>query len=496
MRQRPPAGVLSVGQMPGLIDRIRSLEAVASRLEPDASERAGMAAPVVAYGERFLESLPGRPTYVPETDGGATLYESPIGEAPAGIETLLRVIDRSVDLTGINPTAAGHFGYIPGGGVYPAALGDYLAAVTNRYAGVFFANPGAVRMEHILTRWMATVVGFPETAAGNLTSGGSIATLIGIVTARDAHGIKAREIERAVIYSTAHAHHSVNKAVRIAGLGDAVLRSVPMDSRHRMDAGALDKMIRADLAAGLRPFLVVASAGTTDVGAVDPLTAVADIASRHELWLHVDGAYGAFFALCDEGRRVLAGMDRADSLTMDPHKGLFLPYGSGAVLVKNTAAAQSAHAYTANYMQDAQVADQMSPADLSPELTKHFRGMRLWLPLKLFGVAPFRAALEEKMLLARYFRARLLELPGFEVGPEPDLSVVTFRYIPGSGDADDFNQRLVKAIHDDGRVFLSSSMIDGKFILRLAVLVYRTHLADVDEAIEILGEKVAALITA
>ena len=239
----------------------------------------------------------------------------------------------------------------------------------------------------------------------------------------------------------------------------------------------------------------VASAGTTDVGAVDPLTAIADIASGHRLWLHVDGAYGAFFALCEEGRRVLTGMDRADSLTMDPHKGLFLPYGSGAVLVKNTAAAQAAHAYTANYMQDT-LSDEMSPADLSPELTKHFRGLRLWLPLKLFGVAPFRAALEEKMLLARYFRERLLEIPGFEVGPEPDLSVVTFRYVPERGDADEFNQRLVHAIHADGRVFLSSSVIDGRFILRLAILVYRSHLGDVDLVIDILRDKVAALTTA
>lgn len=476
-----------------MIDRIRALERVARRLEPDAAERSAMTVPVVAYGERFLQSLPDRLTYVPETDGGASLYESPIGDAPADIESLLRVLDTSVDLTGINPTAGGHFGYIPGGGIFPAALGDYLAAVTNRYAGVFFANPGAVRMEHILTRWMASVVGFPATAAGNLTSGGSIATLISVVTARDAHGIKAREIERAVIYLTAHAHHSVDKAIRIAGLGESVVRSVPMDYRHRMDADVLDRMIHEDRVAGLRPFLVVASAGTTDVGAVDPLSAIADIASSHHLWLHVDGAYGAFFSLCEEGRRVLVGMDRADSLTMDPHKGLFLPYGSGAVLVKNTAAAQAAHAYTANYMQDTLSADEMSPADLSPELTKHFRGLRLWLPLKLFGVEPFRAALEEKMLLARYFRARLLEIPGFEVGPEPDLSVVTFRYVPERGDADAFNQRLVQAIHADGRVFLSSSVIDGRFILRLAILVYRTHVTEVDLAIDILREKIAAL---
>jgi glutamate/tyrosine decarboxylase-like PLP-dependent enzyme len=479
-----------------LIDRILALERVARRLEPSAAVRAAMTDPVLAYGERFLASLPEGRTYVPETDAGASLYAHPIGEEPRAIEDLLGVLAQSVDRAGINCAGPRDFGYIPGGGIFPAALGDYLADVTNRYAGVFFANPGAVRMEHLLTRWMASVVGFPDTAAGNLTSGGSIANLIGIVTARDAHAVRSRDVERAVIYATAHAHHSIHKAIRLAGLGEAVLREVPMDARHRMRVDALDRMIEDDQAAGRRPFLVVASAGTTDVGAVDPLRAIGDVASQHQLWLHVDGAYGAFFALCDEGRRALDGMACADSITMDPHKSLFLPYGSGAVLVKDTAAVHRAHAYTANYMQDTRLAaDEMSPADLSPELTKPFRGLRLWLPLQLFGVAPFRAALEEKMLLARHFRQRLLEIPGFDVGPEPDLSVVTFRYVPDRGDADAFNQQLVQAIHADGRVFLSSSVIDGRFILRLAVLVFRSHLDDVELTIRILREKVDALLS-
>ena len=400
-----------------------------------------------------------------------------------------------MDRPGISPASAGHLGYIPGSGIFHSALGDYLADITNRYAGVFFASPGAVRMEHMLTRWMASVVGFPASAAGNLTSGGSIANLIGVVTARDAKQVTTREIHRSVIYLTGHAHHSIDKAIRIAGLGECVIRHVPMDARHRMDADAFDRMVSADAGSGLRPFLVIASAGTTDVGAVDPLPAIGDIAERYGLWFHVDGAYGAFFALCDEGRRVLAGMGRADSIIMDPHKGLFLPFGSGAVLVKDARAMQDSHFYAANYMQDTRAArDEASPADLSPELTKHFRGPRLWLPLKLLGVGPFRAALEEKMWLARYFRERLLEIPGFEVGPPPDLSIVTFRYVPPRGDAGDFNQRLVQAIHTDGRVFLSSSMIDDVFTIRLAVMNFRTHLSTIDLTLEILKEKVAELI--
>jgi aromatic-L-amino-acid/L-tryptophan decarboxylase len=478
-----------------VIERIRELEAIARRLEPASAEREALIRPVLGYANEFLNTIDTRLTYIATEDKGIGIYDSPISDTPVGIDALLAMVAEHVDRPGINPASGGHLGYIPGGGIFHSALGDYLADITNRYAGVFFASPGAVRMEHMLTRWMASIVGFPETAAGNLTSGGSIANLIGVVTARDGRQITAREIPRSVIYLTSHAHHSVDKAIRIAGLRECVIRHVPMDAGHRMDADALDRMVRQDIAARLRPFLVVASAGTTDVGAVDPLPAIGDIAGRHGLWLHVDGAYGAFFALCEEGRKVLGGMDRADSIVMDPHKGLFLPYGSGAVLVKDTRAMQDAHFYVANYMQDTAASrDEASPADLSPELTKHFRGMRLWLPLKLLGVAPFRAALEEKLWLARYFRERLLEMPGFEVGPVPDLSVVTFRYIPPKGDVTEFNQRLVQAIHADGRVFLSSSMIDDRFTIRLAVLAFRTHLGTIDLTLQMLKDCVAALL--
>jgi glutamate/tyrosine decarboxylase-like PLP-dependent enzyme len=477
-----------------MLTRIHTLESISRRLDPSAEARAALAGPVLDYANAFLDHLHELPVYVETDDRGAGIVDSPIAETPAPIAELLDLLGRHVDRPGINPASGGHLGYIPGGGLVHAALGDYLADITNRYAGVFFASPGAVRMENMLLDWMASVVGYPPKTVGNLTSGGSIANLIGIVTARDARGVTAREVERAVVYMTTHVHHSVDKALRIAGLADCVVRHVPMDDRHRMDAGALDRLVTADTRAGLRPWLVIASAGTTDAGAVDPLPAIADVADRCGLWCHVDGAYGAFFALCDDGRRVLAGMDRSDSIIMDPHKGLFLPYGSGAVLVKDEAALVAAHRYSAHYMQDAaELRDELSPADLSPELSKPFRGLRLWLPLKLCGLAPFRAALEEKMLLARYFHQKIQEIPGFEVGPAPELSVVVFRFVPETGDADAFNQRLVHEIHKDGRVFMSSSVIDGRFVLRLAVLSFRTHLDTIDLALEVLREKVTAL---
>lgn len=484
--------------MPNTLDTLRNtlaaLEQTARRLEPSADERRMLQDRVLKYGETFLDRIYDLPAFVVSDDKGLGLYDSPITEDPGSIDEALKLLWEHVDMPSLNPASGGHLGYIPGGGIYYSALGDYLADITNRFAGLFFASPGAVRMENMLIRWMAELVGYPSDAGGNLTSGGSIANLTGIVTARDAHNLRGRDFERSVIYLTSQAHHSVDKAIRIAGLNDCPLRYIPVDERFRMDANALERAIREDNSAGLNPFLVIAAAGTTDAGAVDPLHAIADICAVYNLWFHLDGAYGAFFVLCDEGKKILAGIERSDSVTMDPHKGLFLPYGTGAVLIRDSARLYESYRYQASYLQDAAAStDELSPADLSPELTKHFRGLRLWLALKVAGVAPFRAAIEEKLLLARYFYERMREMEGFELGPYPDLSVLTYRYVPKRGDADDFNRQLLDAVHRDGRVFLSSTTLDGKFTLRLAVLSFRSHRPIIDLTLDILRDNAARL---
>jgi aromatic-L-amino-acid decarboxylase len=473
-----------------LTDEIRKLEPVSRLLEPAADERRRARDRVVAYAEDFLDNIDNAPAFVEPHNGGVGLLAEPIGEEPTDLGKLIDLIRDNVDRPGLNPASGGHLGYIPGGGIYHSALGDYLADIGNRFAGTYWGGPGAVRMENLLIDWMRDLAGYPAGTAGNLTSGGSIGNLIGIVAARDGSGIRAADYHRSVIYLTEQAHHSVQKAIRIAGLGEAELRYIPMDERYRMSADALDRAVAADLKAGLRPLVIIAAAGTTDTGAVDPLEAIAGIAARHNVWFHLDGAYGAFFALCDEGKAVLGGMSKSDSIVMDPHKGLFLPYGTGAVLVKHASRLLESFHYQANYMQDA-IRDENahSPADLSPELTKHFRGLRLWLPLKLHGLAPFRAALREKILLARYFHEKIGAVPGFVTGPYPDLSVVTYRYVPRRGDPDAFNERLVAEVRRDGRVFLSSTMLGGRFTLRLAVLSFRTHIETIDFTLRILEEK-------
>jgi glutamate/tyrosine decarboxylase-like PLP-dependent enzyme len=321
-----------------------------------------------------------------------------------------------------------------------------------------------------------------------------MANLSAIVIAREAAGFKARDVERSVVYLTEQAHHCLTKGLRIAGVGECIVRRIPIDERYRMIPEELDRAIAEDVRSGRIPWLVVGTAGTTDTGAVDPLEAIAAIAAHHRIWFHCDGAYGGPFALCAEGKRILSGIERSDSVVLDPHKGLFVPFGAGALLVKSAAAARAPYAFDANYIvRDREEKGEPSPTDLSPELSRPFRALRLWLPLQALGTAPFEAALEEKLLLARYAHARLRELEDIEVGPEPDLSVVVFRALPRRGDPGEFNMRLVDAILDDGRVSLSPTMLKGIRSIRLAILAPRSHRDSVDLAIEVIREKLKLL---
>ncbi len=472
-----------------LHQQLAQLEILSRQLEPTAANRHEWNHQTQNYADQFLDGIENRNAYDQSPESPIPLLE--IEDSPKAFPQLLQWLDQVVDRSGINPASGGHLGYIPGGGVFAGALGDYLAAVSNRYAGLYFANPGAVRMENQLIRWMCKMVGYPAPALGNLTSGGSLANLIALTTAREKKGLTASMIPKTVIYLSEQVHHCVQKAIRIAGLKEAVIRYVPLDDRFRMRADALEEILQQDRKAGLDPFLVVGSAGTTDTGAIDPLAAIAQLAREYQLWFHVDAAYGGFFLLVEAFKAAFAGIEQSDSLAIDPHKGLFLPYGIGAVLIKDVHAQHGAHYYQANYMQDSLVMqDEPSPADLSPELTKHFRGLRMWLPLHLYGLAPFRAALEEKIYLCRYFYEKVQDL-GFKVGPYPELSVMIFRYIPQEGNADDFNEQLVREVREDGRLFLSSTMIDGVYWIRLAVLSFRTHLREIELLLRILEEKVS-----
>lgn len=477
-------------------EKIRLLEKEARLLEIPFSDRKGLTTKVEEFASEFLSELPDIKTYFTEESLPSPELNHSISEDSSELGDILSEFKKEVLIPGINGASGGHMGYIPGGGVYPAALGDFLAAVTNKYAGVFYAAPGAVRLENMLIKWMCDLVGFPnETSGGNLTSGGSIANFIAVVAARELSGIKARDFEKSVIYFTQQAHHCVGKAIINAGLKEAVIRHVPMDENYRMRADILATMVEEDMASGLKPMVIIASAGTTDVGAVDPLDEIGDIANKHNIWYNVDAAYGGFFSLTDYGKKKLKGIEKADSVIIDPHKGLFLPFGTGAILVRDQNKLYNSQHLPANYMQDTLgLEEEFSPADLSPELTKHFRGVRMWLPLKLFGLKAFRKALEEKLELTRYFYSELEKEDKIEVGPQPDLSVFYYRIKLDDGDSNELTKQLMKEIHDDGRIFMSSTSINGNFYIRVAILCFRTHMEHVELALSIIKEKTIAIV--
>lgn len=484
-----------------LLDQIRELEQTARVLEPEPGQRTLWLNQLEDCTTRFIGSLDHGKAYG-KFDGMEGLLE--IGQSVEQMHDFSRVVSElETDMLtkGLNPASGGHLGYIPGGGIYAGVLGDYLAALYNQYAGIFYGGPGAVKIENELIRWLASLMGYPDTSLGNLTSGGSIANLIAVVTAREARGISSRDIPDLCIYLTEQVHHCIHKAIRISGLGEAQIRTIALDQEFRMDTHDLKQTIEADLRKGLRPFLAVGTAGTTDTGAIDPLDEIADLCEYHKIWFHVDAAYGGFFVLCGlnthEGRplkEAFKGMDRSDSLAIDPHKGLFLSYGLGAVLIKDVTSQYKAHYYRAAYMQDTLTSqEELSPADLSPELTKHFRGLRLWVPLRLYGLRPFVSCLEEKILLCRYFYGEIRKM-GFETGPYPQTSVCVYRYIPKSGDVNAFNQALVDKVISDGRVFVSSTQLSGDYWIRIAILSFRTHLSTIQTYLEVLEAALKELI--
>jgi glutamate/tyrosine decarboxylase-like PLP-dependent enzyme len=469
---------------------LRRLREAAAPLEPSGDDRRAIGAQALDHALGYWDQVETAPSNRPWSEVFSRHLDPEFAEEGREVADVLDYVGACIDAPGFATTSPRFMAYIPGGAVPYAAFGDLLAATSNKYSGFASASPGAVRIENACIAWLASVIGFPHDAAGTLTSGGSIANLTAIVAAREARDPDGR----GAIYTTRFAHYCVDKALHIAGRGRSPKRLIATDESYRMSVEALEQALEEDRRKGVRPWIVIASAGTVDTGAIDPLPEIAELCRRYGAWLHVDGAYGGLFALCGEGKALLRGIEQADSVALDPHKTLFLPYGTGAVVVRDGRLVQEAFSATGEYIRplgESEVGP--SPADLSPELTRHFRALRLWLPLQLAGIAAFRAAQSEKLALARYFHARLSEIDGFDPGPEPQLSVVAFRYLPETGDVDEFNERLMRHIQQEGRVMMSGTRIDGSYRLRCAILCFRTHIEHVDDAVDAVVRGVEAL---
>lgn len=435
----------------------------------------------------YIGSLPTQPTS--DTRAGFELAPSlaePLPEAGADVSGLLDLLFERAIPPSFNTASPGYLAYIPGGGLFHSAVADLIADSTNRYTSVYAAAPALAQIEANVIAWFCQIAGFPAEARGTLTSGGSLANWTALVTARRAK--LPDNFLSGVIYASDQAHYSVAKGAILAGFPEANVREVPTDDLFRLRVDALAGLIAEDRRRGLTPFLIVGSAGTTNTGAVDPLSELADLAAREGLWLHVDAAYGGFFLLTEEGKRAMRGIERADSIVLDPHKGLFLPYGTGAVLVRDGEALRRAHSLTADYMPGMQNdPDRVDFSQYSPELSRPFRGLRVWLPFKMHGAGAFRAQLEEKLALARLAADRLRAMDGIEILAEPQLSLLAFRLAPAGvpeAELNELNHHFLDRVNARQRVYLTPTRLRGRFAPRICVLSFRTHRDRMEMALE------------
>jgi aromatic-L-amino-acid decarboxylase len=450
-------------------------------LDPGPEEMREMGETALAYIVGFLQGQDDAPAGG-ESGGleAARAFREGPPEVGGDFEPLMEMV-RTAAAKSYSTTGPGYLAYIPGGGLFTATVADLFVTGVNRFPTLWEAAPVVAQIESNVVRWLCDLFDFPPESRGVLTSGGSLANFSAIVTARRAR--LPDDFLRGTLYVSEQVHASVTRAASLAGFPQRSVRVVPCTPDLRMDPGWLQEMVREDRSAGRVPFLVVASAGTTNTGAVDPIGVIADVATEEHLWLHVDAAYGGFFRLTERGRALFAGIERADSVTLDPHKGMFLPYGTGSLVVRDGARLREAHYAGAHYLQDlAGEGEIPNFTEYSPELSREFRGLRVWFPLKLHGVSAFRDALDEKLDLARVLYEGLREVPQLELPWEPELTVVPFRLRGRDAEA---NKRLLESINASGRVFLSSTIVDGLFTIRACILSHRTHRDRIDECIEI-----------
>ena len=450
---------------------------------------------------QHIESLPRQPASGDvRAEALCRTMREPVPETATSLAPLLDdLFERWVPGSFTAP-GPGYLAFIPGGGLFPAALADFITNGVNRFTGVWQAAPALVQLEANALEWLRDWMEFPETTRGLFTTGGSMANFNAILCARERY--LGTDIRRGVLYTSSQAHHSVVKSAKLAGIFPDRVRAIDVDSEFRIRMDALEEAVRRDRRDGLRPFIVVSNAGTTNTGAVDPLERIADFCVGEELWHHVDGAYGAFFYAVPALRPLMRGLPRADSLTLDPHKGLFLPYGTGALLVRDGAALRGAHAvpHEAGYLPAMPDPEFYDPSSHGPDLSRGFPGLRVWLCFKLFGQAKLRAAIAEKRALALDAAKRIAEIPGVRMVAPPQLSLFAFHltWPGGSLEAENVATReLLDRVTARGRVMLTGCWLDdGRFLGRVCVLSFRTRQDRIDACVEDVAAETAALLRA
>jgi aromatic-L-amino-acid decarboxylase len=399
-----------------------------------------------------------------------------------------RILDESV-----SPARPLYLAYIGSTGLEVGVLAEALAATYDVNLAV--TARAADLLEQQAVRWVAEFIGY-EAAEGAFTSGGMISNLTGILVAREralpgcrTEGFAGR---RGAVYYSAEAHHSVVRAVEAAGIGSDFARLLGQDSQRRMRPADLDAALTADREAGVVPIAVVANGGTTLTGAVDPIAELADVCERHGVWLHVDGAYGVAAAATETAGPLFAGLDRADSVTLDAHKWLGLQKSCSLILVRDRGALEAAFGHEEAYMRRDSVV--RNAVELTLEYSRPLRSLKLWLAFRTHGAAAFRGWIEGTLARARQLADLLRDDDEFELLCEPPLSTVCFRHVPpGVEDVDAHNTALASAVQEDGRIYLASAVVDERVCLRTCFVNFRTRPEDVEFTVETLRELGARL---
>ena len=416
-------------------------------------------------------------------------------EEGTGLEALLEPLFDEWIPRSFGTSGPGYLAYIPAGGVYTAALADFISAATNRYTGIWKAAPALVQLEANVLEWLREWMNFPPEARGVFTTGGSMAMFNAIACAREQ--MLGTDIRAGTLYVSSQSHHCITKAAKLAGIAPDRVRVIDVDESFRVRIDGLERAIAADRKAGLKPFMVFSTAGTTNTGAVDPMGAIADVAAREGLWHHVDGAYGGFFHMVPELRPLLSGLARADSLTLDPHKGLFLPFGTGALLVRNGQSLRALHSTTAGYLPENQN-EFYDPAQYGPDLSRGFPGLRIWLSLKFYGAARYRAALAEKRELAVWAAEEIAKIPGIVIDAPPQLSLFAFHLeSPALKTLEARNaatQALIERVTQRGKVMLTGAEIGERYLGRVCVLSFRTRRTTIETCVQHLAEEARRLL--
>ncbi len=457
-----------------------------SRLDLSPDEFWQIAGYILGIAKDYLRDLDELPTFPPEATGAEVLdtFAAPLprqGEKAEALSDLLPLLHWS------RPPSPRFFGYVLGSGDPVAACADLLASVLNQNVTAWRSAPAAVTIERIVVGWLAEALGCPG-FTGSLTGGGSSANTMALAMAREAK-LPANEegAQPAIIYASDQVHMSIGKAVALLGLGRKNLRLIPADENFRLPAVELEKAIEQDKRAGKKAIAVVASAGTVNTGAIDPLSDIAGICRRHDLWLHVDGAYGALAAIAVPEK--FRGLERADSLSLDPHKWLYQPLDCGCLLFRDPRHAQSAFAHSGDYAKalSRDPVEGFAFFEESIELSRRFRALKLWLSLRYHGLDAFREAIQADLDHAQQLAELVRSTPSLELLAPVDLSAVCYRCLRNVGNADElnaFNERVLKRVIQRGRVYISNASLHGRFSLRACFVNHRTTGDDVRAIIE------------